>query len=46
MLLGGERSAIGDIAVGNIGDATKLSIIAIDRLGDDIHVVARPAEGH
>lgn len=42
LLLGGAKTAVGDIGVGNIADARTLHITAIDRLGDDIHIVARP----
>jgi diaminohydroxyphosphoribosylaminopyrimidine deaminase/5-amino-6-(5-phosphoribosylamino)uracil reductase len=42
MLLGGERMALGDIGVGTIGDARRLRIVAVDRLGEDLLVVARP----
>lgn len=44
MLLGGPRSAVGDIGVGSIGDARRLHITSIERLGDDLLVVARPEE--
>ena len=45
MLLGGPQLAIGDIGVSSIGDAKRLRITAIEQLGEDILVVARPAEG-
>ena len=45
MLLGGAQLAIGDIGVSSIGDAKRLRITAIEQLGEDILVVARPAEG-
>ncbi|MCU1542282.1 MAG: ribD [Microbacteriaceae bacterium] len=41
-LLGGGRSAIGDIGVETIRDQRRLTITAIERLGDDILIVARP----
>jgi diaminohydroxyphosphoribosylaminopyrimidine deaminase/5-amino-6-(5-phosphoribosylamino)uracil reductase len=44
-LLGGARTAIGDIGVTTIGEQRRLSITTIERLGDDILVIAR-AEGH
>lgn len=44
-LLGGAKTAIGDIGVATIGEQKRLRINAIERLGDDILVVAR-AEGH
>ncbi|QNE48324.1 bifunctional diaminohydroxyphosphoribosylaminopyrimidine deaminase/5-amino-6-(5-phosphoribosylamino)uracil reductase RibD [Glaciihabitans sp. INWT7] len=43
VLLGGERLALTDIGVGTIGDARRLSIDRIESLGDDLLVVARPA---
>jgi diaminohydroxyphosphoribosylaminopyrimidine deaminase/5-amino-6-(5-phosphoribosylamino)uracil reductase len=42
VLLGGERLALTDIGVGSIGDARRLSIDRVERLGDDLMVVARP----
>lgn len=42
-LLGGPRLALGDIGVGTIGDARTLHLTAVERLGDDILVMARPA---
>ncbi|KGJ73291.1 DeoR faimly transcriptional regulator [Cryobacterium roopkundense] len=41
-LLGGPRLAIGDIGVAGIDDQRLLSLHSLDRLGDDILVVARP----
>ena len=41
-LLGGDRLAVGDIGVRSIGDATPLRITAVESLGDDLLVVARP----
>lgn len=43
LLLGGERMALGDIGVGTLNEARKLRITAVERLGDDLLVVARPA---
>ncbi|MHB1172269.1 MAG: bifunctional diaminohydroxyphosphoribosylaminopyrimidine deaminase/5-amino-6-(5-phosphoribosylamino)uracil reductase RibD [Lacisediminihabitans sp.] len=43
-LIGGDRLSITDIGVGTIGDTKRLRIDAIERLGDDLLVVARPAE--
>jgi diaminohydroxyphosphoribosylaminopyrimidine deaminase/5-amino-6-(5-phosphoribosylamino)uracil reductase len=50
-LLGGPKTAIGDIGVAAIGEQRRLSITQIERLGDDILVVARAStsstsEGH
>jgi diaminohydroxyphosphoribosylaminopyrimidine deaminase/5-amino-6-(5-phosphoribosylamino)uracil reductase len=41
-LLGGGRLALTDIGVGSIGEARRLSIDSVERLGDDLLVVARP----
>jgi diaminohydroxyphosphoribosylaminopyrimidine deaminase/5-amino-6-(5-phosphoribosylamino)uracil reductase len=41
-LIGGDRTAVGDIGVNTIADARKLSIRAIERVGDDVLIVARP----
>jgi diaminohydroxyphosphoribosylaminopyrimidine deaminase/5-amino-6-(5-phosphoribosylamino)uracil reductase len=43
-LLGGDRTAITDVGVGTIADSKRLQIDAIERLGDDLLVIARPAE--
>ncbi len=50
-LLGGSRLAVGDIGVDSIADARELTILALDQLGDDLHLSARPTalramEGH
>jgi diaminohydroxyphosphoribosylaminopyrimidine deaminase/5-amino-6-(5-phosphoribosylamino)uracil reductase len=42
VLLGGGRLALTDIGVGSIGEARRLSIDSVERLGDDLLVVARP----
>jgi len=42
VLLGGDRLALGDIGVPSIGDAHRLAVSAIERLGDDLLIVARP----
>lgn len=41
-LLGGAKTAIGDIGVATIGEQRRLSITAVERLGDDLLVIARP----
>ncbi len=41
-LLGGDRLAIGDIGVSHVGDARELRITAVEHLGNDILLVARP----
>lgn len=44
-LIGGPMLAVGDIGVGTIADARTLTITDIERLGDDLLIVARPSEG-
>jgi diaminohydroxyphosphoribosylaminopyrimidine deaminase / 5-amino-6-(5-phosphoribosylamino)uracil reductase len=41
-LLGGPNLSLRDIAVGTIADQKKLQLLRLDRLGDDILIVARP----
>jgi diaminohydroxyphosphoribosylaminopyrimidine deaminase / 5-amino-6-(5-phosphoribosylamino)uracil reductase len=41
-ILGGPKTAITDVAVPTIGDQRHLTITSIERLGDDLLVVARP----
>ncbi len=41
-LIGGPRLALGDIGVATIGEQRRLDIHSLDRLGDDILLVARP----
>ncbi len=41
-LIGGPRSAIGDIGVGTIAEAHDLRITAVESLGADILIIARP----
>lgn len=43
-LLGGDKLAVGDIGVAAIGEAKELQITAIEQLGDDVLVTARPKE--
>ncbi len=49
VLLGGPRLAIGDLGIGTLGEARRLSIVGVERLGDDVLVRARgfdtPASG-
>ena len=40
-LLGGPKTALGDIGVATIGEQRRLSITQIEQLGDDILIVAR-----
>ena len=42
VLLGSGQPALTDIGVGSIGEARRLSIDSVERLGDDLLVVARP----
>lgn len=42
-LLGGPRLALGDIGVATIAAQRRLVMASVDRLGDDLLVVARPA---
>lgn len=42
MLLGGGGLALHDLAIGTLAEAEQLSIVRIDRLGDDVLVTARP----
>lgn len=41
-LLGGARTATGDLGVATIADQRRLTVRAVERLGDDLLVVARP----
>ena len=41
-LLGGDRLALGDIGVTGIDEQRRLTIEGIERLGDDLLVIARP----
>nr|WP_082462381.1 bifunctional diaminohydroxyphosphoribosylaminopyrimidine deaminase/5-amino-6-(5-phosphoribosylamino)uracil reductase RibD [Agromyces sp. Leaf222] len=47
-LLGGGRLALGDLGVTTIGEARRYDFAAIERLGDDVLLVAhpRPTEGN
>jgi diaminohydroxyphosphoribosylaminopyrimidine deaminase/5-amino-6-(5-phosphoribosylamino)uracil reductase len=42
-LIGGPHGALGDIGVGGIGEQRRLTVQAVERLGDDIVVSAWPA---
>lgn len=42
MLIGSDGLALGDLGVGTLADAHQLGIVAVERLGDDILVTARP----
>ncbi|WP_133545941.1 bifunctional diaminohydroxyphosphoribosylaminopyrimidine deaminase/5-amino-6-(5-phosphoribosylamino)uracil reductase RibD [Microbacterium sp. BK668] len=45
VLLGGERMALADIGVGTIGDARRLEVASVERLGEDLLIVASPRIG-
>jgi len=42
VLIGGDRLALTDIGVGTLADAPRLRIASVEKLGDDLLVVARP----
>jgi diaminohydroxyphosphoribosylaminopyrimidine deaminase/5-amino-6-(5-phosphoribosylamino)uracil reductase len=42
VLLGGPRLALGDLGVGTLGEARRLSLVGVERLGADVLVRARP----
>jgi len=42
VLLGGDRLALTDIGVGTIGAARRLRVASIEKLGDDLLIVAHP----
>jgi diaminohydroxyphosphoribosylaminopyrimidine deaminase/5-amino-6-(5-phosphoribosylamino)uracil reductase len=44
VLIGGDRLATGDIGVATIGEARRLRIDSVERLGEDLLVVARPVD--
>ncbi len=44
VLLGGSRLAVGDIGVQSIADAQRLALASVQNLGDDLLIVARPAD--
>lgn len=43
-LIGGPRLALGDIGVGTIAETKELHITALENLGEDIMITARPKE--
>jgi diaminohydroxyphosphoribosylaminopyrimidine deaminase/5-amino-6-(5-phosphoribosylamino)uracil reductase len=45
VLLGGDRLALGDIGIGTIGDAQRLAVQSVERLGEDLLVIATPQIG-
>ncbi|GAA1945672.1 bifunctional diaminohydroxyphosphoribosylaminopyrimidine deaminase/5-amino-6-(5-phosphoribosylamino)uracil reductase RibD [Microbacterium deminutum] len=42
VLLGGDRLALTDIGVASIEDARRLAVASVERLGDDLLIVANP----
>ncbi|MFH8250678.1 bifunctional diaminohydroxyphosphoribosylaminopyrimidine deaminase/5-amino-6-(5-phosphoribosylamino)uracil reductase RibD [Microbacterium sp. B2969] len=42
VLLGGGRLALGDVGVATIGEAKRLEVVSVERLGDDLLVVSAP----
>ena len=42
VLLGGDRLSLGDVGVATIGDARRLDVASVERLGDDLLVIASP----
>jgi diaminohydroxyphosphoribosylaminopyrimidine deaminase/5-amino-6-(5-phosphoribosylamino)uracil reductase len=44
MLLGGGRSAVGDLGIATIADALRLSVVDVTRLGDDVRLTMQPTE--
>ncbi|MFT4220515.1 MAG: bifunctional diaminohydroxyphosphoribosylaminopyrimidine deaminase/5-amino-6-(5-phosphoribosylamino)uracil reductase RibD [Microbacterium sp.] len=45
VLLGGDRLVTGELGVGSIGDAVRLELASVQRLGDDLLVALRHAQG-
>ena len=41
-LLGGDRLALGDLGIPSMGGIRRLRLEGVERLGDDIHLTARP----
>lgn len=41
-LLGGDRLALGDLGVATIGQQRRLAVAAVEKLGDDLLIVAHP----
>ncbi|MCI9857633.1 bifunctional diaminohydroxyphosphoribosylaminopyrimidine deaminase/5-amino-6-(5-phosphoribosylamino)uracil reductase RibD [Microbacterium proteolyticum] len=46
VLLGGSRLALADIGVASIADARRLAVASTRNLGDDLLIVAHPAESY
>ncbi|MEO6944667.1 MAG: bifunctional diaminohydroxyphosphoribosylaminopyrimidine deaminase/5-amino-6-(5-phosphoribosylamino)uracil reductase RibD [Lacisediminihabitans sp.] len=45
-LIGGERMVLGDIGVDTLGEARTLRFTTVERLGEDLLVIARPTATH
>lgn len=43
VIIGGPRLAFGDLGIATLGEARRLDLVSVDRLGDDLRIVARPA---
>ncbi len=46
VLLGGPQLALGELGIASIDEALRLELASVERLGDDLLVVARPVKGH
>jgi diaminohydroxyphosphoribosylaminopyrimidine deaminase/5-amino-6-(5-phosphoribosylamino)uracil reductase len=44
-LIGGTRVATTDVGVGTIADARRLRIRSVERIGEDVLIIARPDSG-
>ena len=44
-LLGGPRTAVGDLGISSIDGAIDLTFTGVEALGDDILITARPTSG-
>ena len=42
VLMGGPRLAFDDLGVSTLGEARRLDLVSVERLGDDLRIVARP----
>lgn len=41
-VIGGPAVALGDLGIPSIADARRLTYVSVDRLGDDLRIIARP----
>jgi diaminohydroxyphosphoribosylaminopyrimidine deaminase / 5-amino-6-(5-phosphoribosylamino)uracil reductase len=44
MLLGGGRSAVGDLGIATISDAVRLEVVDVTRVGGDVRLTMQPTE--